>query len=106
MYTHIEIYSKRNLTHDSDTIEAFLAVFSAYERLEKPTYHLGEFRSSTEYLAEQKSHPFPTPREQNSFCVGSSSKVLLELKAGKTFPVGHGQAGLDPQHFPRKVLTF
>jgi hypothetical protein len=37
---HIEEYTKRSLTYDSDIVNGILGIFSAYEQLEKPMHHL------------------------------------------------------------------
>jgi hypothetical protein len=37
---HIEVYTKRSLTYDSDIINGFLGILSTNEQLEIPVYHL------------------------------------------------------------------
>ena len=39
-YHHIEMYSKRRLTQDSDALPAFRGILSFYETLEEPWYHI------------------------------------------------------------------
>ena len=85
---HIEAYSQRDLTYDSDVLNGISGIFRAFEQLYTPIYQL----SGIPFLP---GSAIRTPKESGpgSSHLACAGNIRLKYSDGKDFPHGPGQAG-------------